>query len=193
MRRLGAVGGELGRKAIHVGVGVFIAAMPIFMNTTEIIVVNSLFFLGLVGIKFTPFKFFTAYESVNRWTIGQYLYPLSIILLAFIVDNALVFSFAVLELALADGFAALMGKKYGKHEYHIPGGVKTYVGSLTYFLVTLTLVVLFVSIEGSFTAQTLILILVGSFMLTVVEGMIAGGFDNLAIPILMAVLLQDIS
>jgi len=63
---------------------------------------------------------------------------------------------------------------------------------LTYFLITLTLLIMFVSIEAQFTLATIGLVLVGAMVMTMVEGIIAGGFDNLAIPILMAVVLQSL-
>jgi dolichol kinase len=136
---------------------------------------------------------FKAYEDVDRWTIGQFLYPLSIIMAAFIFEDALVFSFAVLQLALADGFAALIGKAYGqKYTYKIPGGEKTLVGSATFFLITLVLLVVYASMESDFTPLLGLIILGGAFTLTFVEGIIAAGFDNLALPVLMGIILQQL-
>jgi dolichol kinase len=189
LRRYGYVQGEAGRKAIHIGIGIFIASMPVFATRTEIIVVNGLFFLGLLALS--GLKLIKAYEDVDRWTIGQFLYPLSIIMSAFLFEDALVFSFAVLELALADGFAALIGKKFGENSvYHIPGGIKTFVGSATFFVVTLALILTYASIESDFTPLLGVTIVGGAFTLTVVEGIIAAGFDNLALPVLMGVILQ---
>ncbi len=190
-RRLGILKGEYGRKAIHISIGVLIAAQPIFMTRTGIAVFNSLFFIGII-LASGVFKFFEAYEDVQRWTIGQFLYPLSLLLLVFMYSDMRVYSFAALIMALADGLAAVFGKKFGKRRYYIPGGYKTFVGSAAFFGVTLALISTFVILESSITPYTVAVILIGSLVLTIVEAVVSAGFDNLAVPFFAAILLQSL-
>lgn len=216
LKRFGYLKGEYGRKAIHISTGILLASLPTFMSRTEIAVFNALFFLGLLtvslvlryvvgrrkipakygGILFAPIlKLLSSvreYEHVNRWSIGQFLYPLSILLVTFMFDDPIIYAFAVLELALADGFAAVFGIAFGKKRYYIPGGYKTWVGSGAFFAVTFTLLTTFVLINHSITPESIILILGGSIALTFIEGIISAGFDNLAVPIFMALLLQSL-
>lgn len=210
MARLGRVTGEYGRKAIHITVGIFAATFPIFLTRTEIFVFHGMFFVGIVGLsmisdlvrtrpearKFKLGRFaaemFERYEDVSRWTIGQFLYPLSLMLVVLFFDDLLIYSFSVLMLALADGFAAVIGKPFGKKIYYVPGGKKSYVGSATFFLIALTLMCLFLIIETEAGNIALIPAVVYALFLTIVEGGIAGGFDNLAVPLTTAILLNTI-
>lgn len=210
MARLGRVSGEYGRKAIHITVGIFAATFPIFLTRTEIFVFHGMFFVGLVVLSMVSdvvrtrpearrFKagrllaeMFERYEDVSRWTIGQFLYPLSLMLVVLFYDDLLIYSFSVLMLALADGFAAVIGKPFGKKLYYVPGGFKSYIGSATFFLIALTLMSLFLIIETEAGNIALVPAFAYAAFLTIVEGSIAGGFDNLAVPLMTAVLLNTI-
>ncbi len=211
MARLGQISGEYGRKAIHISVGVFAASFPIFLSRTEIFVFHGMFFVGIVILSLSSdfvrtqprtqdyrvgrflASMFERYEDVSRWTIGQFLYPLSLMLVVLFYDDLLIYSFSVLMLALADGFAAVIGKPFGKKIYYIPGGQKSYVGSATFFLIAFTLLCVYLIIETNAGAIALIPAIVYATALTAIEGGIAGGFDNLAVPMLTAVMLNTLS
>lgn len=210
LSRLGKVSGEYSRKAIHIAVGVFAASFPIFMNRTEIFVFHGMFFVGIVSLslladlfrtqpwamKFKPGQWVAEvldrYEDVSRWTIGQFLYPLSLMLVVLFYDDLLIYSFAVLVLALSDGFAAVIGKTFGKRIYFVPGGSKSIIGSFTFFVITFTLLCMFLIIQTEAGPIALIPALIYAMVLTFVEGAFAGGFDNLAVPLTAAVLLNTI-
>jgi phytol kinase len=135
---------------------------------------------------------FHRYEDVGRWTIGQFLYPLSLMLVVLFFRDLTVYSFAVLVLALSDGFAAVIGKTFGRRKYYVPGGYKTFIGSMTFFLITFTLLCVYLILETNAGVIALIPAVVYAAFLTIVEGGIAGGFDNLAVPLVTAVLLSTI-
>ena len=135
---------------------------------------------------------FVRYEDVSRWTIGQFLYPLSLMLVVLFFDDLLIYSFAVLVLALADGFAAVIGKTFAKKIYYVPGGSISFIGSLTFFLITFTLLSVYLYIVTEAGLIALIPALIYSLVLTVLEGGIAGGFDNLAVPLAAAILLNTL-
>ena len=90
---------------------------------------------------------------------------------------------SVLVLALADGFAALIGKWYQGKRYNIFGGYKTYIGSYTFFVITLTLFLNFMVISSQVTMEHLLIVSLGAVAVTATEALIAGGFDNIAIPV----------
>ena len=199
--RLGHIRGEYGRKAIHITVGIFAASFPIFMNRTEIFIFHGMFFVFIVGmslaadvfktqpwaVRFKPGQLladaFDRYEDVSRWTIGQFLYPLSLMLVVLFFNDLLIYSFSVLVLALADGFAAVIGKPFGKKIYYVPGGQKSVIGSLTFFLITFTLMCVYLMIVTDAGAIALIPAVIYATVLTIIEGGIAGGIDNLAVPL----------
>ena len=210
LSRLGILSGEYGRKAIHIGVGVWASTFPLFMNRTEIFVFHGMFFVGIVALSLASdfvrnnsiaqqyaigrflANLFERYEDVSRWTIGQFLYPLSLLLVVFIYDDLAVYSFAVLLLALGDGFAAVIGKPFGRIIYFVPGGKKSLLGSFTFFSITLTLLVVYTLMHGSGDVLAPALVIVYSFILTLAEGLVAGGFDNLTVPVLGAVFLSTL-
>ncbi len=208
--RLGRLSGEYGRKAIHISIGIFAASFPVFLSRTEIFVFHGMFFVGIVVLSLSSdmvrtnswaqrwkasrflATMFERYEDVSRWTIGQFLYPLALMLVVLFYDDLLIYSFSVLMLALADGFAAVIGRPFGRYIYYVPGGHKSLIGSATFFLISFTLLCVFLIIETEAGALALVPAVVYATLLTIVEGGIAGGFDNLAIPLLTAVLLNTI-
>jgi phytol kinase len=189
LRRYNILRGEVARKSIHIGVGILFACLPIFMNRREIFATAALFFIAMVLLS-GMFKLFKAYEDVSRWTIGQFLYPLGIMIVVFLFSDLHIYSFAVLVLALSDAAAAIIGTKFGDFHYHFFGGDKTIAGSLAFFTVTLTLLTIYVFSYGQVNTVTLIMIPVSAWFLTGVEAMFAGGFDNLAIPVFAALILS---
>jgi len=189
LRRTNVLHGELARKSIHIGIGLLFASLPLFMNRREIFATAAFFFIAMVLMS-GVFKLFTAYEDVTRWTIGQFLYPLGIMLVLFLFSDPYVYSFSILILALADAAAALVGKAYGDFHYHFLGGDKTIIGSLAFFSVTLAIITIYVFSHGEVTPLTLAMIPISAWFLTGIEALIAGGFDNLAIPLFAALILN---
>ena len=181
--------GEFSRKFIHIGSGILIATMPAYMNRYEIIVTSGLFFLGLVVLS-GFLHWFKSIEDVKRVTWGQYIYPLSVMLLAFMFEDPLIFSFAVLELAFADGLAAIVGSYLPHKKYHIPGGFKTYVGSGAFFMVSIVLLSAFVLLHGTTSVLAFPYIILVAIVMTFLEGIVAGGLDNFVVPISMGLMLS---
>ncbi len=189
LRRADILRGELARKSIHIGVGILFACLPLFMNRREIFATAAIFFLAMVILS-GVLKLFSAYEDVSRWTIGQFLYPLGIMTVVFMFRDPHIYTFSVLILALADAAAALIGTRFGDFHYHFFGGDKTIAGSLAFFTVTLLLLTLFVFSYGEPSSLALIMIPFSAWFLTGIEAVFARGFDNLAIPIFAALILN---
>lgn len=188
-RSQGYIKGEAARKAIHIGVGIILATLPTFMLRREIVLVNVSFLVGMIVLS-GMLHLFTAYEDVKRWTIGQYLYPIGVVLVTIFFKDPLVYSFSVLVLAFADGFAALVGQWHGGKTYHIPGGEKTLFGSLTFFAVTATIFSIYVVTHTEPTLASWVMVPTGAAFVTAVEGLISRGFDNLFIPLSAALILH---
>ncbi len=192
LKRLGYVHGEYARKLIHISVGVFLAALPLFANRREIVLINISLLIGMI-VLVGFFHLFSSIEDVPRWTLGHFLYPIGIIFVIVFFKDPIVYSFSVLVLALSDGFAAVVGKWHGKKYYHAIGGVKTYLGSLTFFLITLVLLLIFTFTQAELSATTLSMAVGGAAVLAGIEGSLGAGFDNLVIPFFAALVLQGIS
>lgn len=185
LQRMGFMKGEFSRKAIHIYTGFFLALLPVFATRQEIIAINFLFFLGVITLS-GYLHFFKSIESIKRWSLGHFLYPIGVLLVALFFKDPAVYSFSVLVLALADGFAAVFGKKYGKIHYHILGADKTLLGSTVFFLISLTLLLTFSTSYGVHDNLSYLFIFSGALSLTLIEGFIAAGFDNLVLPLVAA-------
>ncbi len=92
----------------------------------------------------------------------------------------------LLVMAYGDGFAALIGQKYGTHAYTIFKGHKTLEGSLTMFIVSMIVVTTYQYIQLGQVEFIQVFML--SLIATLVEAISPHGIDNLFIPILVSLL-----
>jgi phytol kinase len=189
-RRSGKVHGELARKCIHIGVGLVLATLPVFMRRREILATNAVFLVGMIVFS-GLLHWFKAYEDVRRWTLGQFFYPIGVSLVAVFFADPYVYSYAVLVLAISDGAAAIFGTAFGRKHYHLLGGDKTWIGSLAFFLTCATILATYVVLLGQISPLAIAMIPVAAWFLAGVEGVFAGGFDNLAVPVAAAFILQS--
>lgn len=92
----------------------------------------------------------------------------------------------LLVMAYGDGFAALIGQKYGTHTYTIFKGHKTFEGSFTMLVVSMIVITTYQYLQlGTVDfIQVFLLSLVATF----VEAISPFGIDNLFIPILVSLL-----
>ena len=188
MNRRGLLHPEFARKSIHISAGLLLAALPIFMTRPQIFLTNVAFLLGVL-ILTGWLHIFNAVHAVKRWTIGEFLYPLAGALIALTFDDLRVYTVSIMVLALSDGLAGLFGRQYGGKGYKVWGGTKSLVGNAVFFVTTLFILVSFtlISIPDADTAVWL-LVFGGSVFLTCVEAFFGGGFDNLMVPVVTAVI-----
>jgi len=179
---------EGARKAIHIAAGIILAILPLFMTRRQVAITNFSFFGG-VWLLSGVWHVFTAVHAVRRWTIGEYLYPLGTGLVALIFTDLRVYAAAVLILAFSDGLAGLLGRTFGGEGYKIVGGTKTILGNAVFFTTTLVILATFWWLSSpaeEAIVSVLPILIVGSLLLTTVEAALAGGFDNLAVPLAAA-------
>ena len=153
----------------------------------------------LISLAFPLFLFWTkkkgtlnSVHGVDSKTFGAVLFPIGLAFcaLAFWRIEVIIFQGAVLILGLSDSLACIIGRKFGKTEYNI-GGKKTVEGSLVFFSITLFILlsVLFVYKE-SFEMNKVIFAILGTFILTITEGILGYGLDNLFLPLLGGLIIQ---
>ena len=190
---------EVSRKFLHIMVGNMIFAMPFFSNPWIMLifitvpVTIALFFL-------TEYSPITIKNSVTEsgHALGLFFYALiwSILILIYpiLIDSNLLWivAMAIVPLVYGDGFAALVGAKWGRIKYHIFGGEKSVAGSLAMLAVTAVLSV-FVWVFYSAMGYTLPelnfwYILIISAIATICEAISYGGIDNLTVPSVTSVL-----
>lgn len=185
LKRIKVLKREFARKSIHISSGLLSAALPVALDFDQIMLFHAAFFAGV--LLFSGYiHVFSVVHAVKRWTIGEYLFPLSAGLIAWMFPDVAIYSFSVLVMTLGDGFAGLVGKTYGKKSYKVEGGEKTYLGSAVFFGITMMLMLIFVTGFVTVPFKVLLLLPVLAAGLTVAEAIITGGFDNLTVPLVSA-------
>ena len=94
-------------------------------------------------------------------------------------------------MSLADGLAAVLGVRYGRHnKYHVLGHLKSVVGTSTFFIVSLCLLVGYdlYSVAGI----SLPAAMAGALIATAVENLAPLGLDNLVVPLFIGLLLTSL-
>ena len=185
---------EVSRKILHIMVGNMIFAMPFFSDpwvmvwflTLPITVVQ--FFLT----EYSPIKIDNSVTESGH-ALGLFFYAgIWTVLIAVFSNYLWIVALAIVPMVYGDGFAALIGQKFGRIKYKVFGGTKSLEGSLTMFVVTTVMSVfvwmVFTTIGYPMPNFNLLAILGISAVATICEALSYGGIDNLTVPALTAIL-----
>lgn len=176
---------EFSRKFVHITVGSFVAFWPFFLTWNQIRLL-SIGFLVVVGVS-KYLHVFRAIHSVQRPTYGELYFALAVGLLTFVTHNKWIYMVSLLQMSLADGFAAVVGVRFGRQSYLMFSHRKTLIGSLTFFATSLAILVAYAQLSGIHLSPVFI---VGAAALAaIIENLGVAGLDNLLVPLVIAVLL----
>jgi dolichol kinase len=182
MHRFGVVS-IVTRKFAHLGAAVVSCFLPIFVTLPIAITIGLVFavILGLAKAK----GVLTSIHKDYAGSVGSIMFPLGLVAcgILFWNVNPLIFQGSVLVLGLGDGFGGLYGRYFGKRQYRITG-LKTWEGSLVFFVLTLAILTGVVWYSGvvNFNILSLAYILLATLFVTFVEGFFSRGWDNLFVP-----------
>lgn len=178
---------ELSRKFVHITVGSFVAFWPFFLSWHQIQFL-SLAFLVVVALS-RYLHIFQAIHSVQRPTWGELAFAIAVGAVSLITHNKWIYMAALLQMSLADGLAAVIGTQYGKrHKYTVFGHAKSVIGTATFFVISLIILLAYQQLSGMTVPVTTILVLATSASL--IENFGVRGLDNLLVPLLIAATLQ---
>jgi phytol kinase len=186
--RKGWLHGEFGRKFVHVSVGSFVAFWPFFMTWDEIRWL-SLAFLIVVVIS-DKLKVFNAIHSVQRPTFGEICFALVVGLLTFVSHSKGIYTAALLQMSLADGFAAIIGTRFGRGNiYHVFGHVKSVIGTTVFIVISLAILLGYMV----FSVHSLPVdrAIFGASAAALLENVAPLGLDNLLVPLFIGLLLAN--
>ncbi len=183
---------EASRKLIHIIAGTVVAFMPYFASWSEIQIL-SLAFLVVVFLS-ARFNVLKSIHSVKRVTHGEVLYALAIVICAFLQPATWIFMAAILHLALADAFAALVGVKWGKTTgYKIITHGKSLVGSLAFFVTSALIFASLMIFGGNLDLPAWqYMLIIFPLVLTLLENISWYGSDNITIPVAVYLLLSGL-
>jgi len=195
------------RKIVHIGVGAFIYIWWAFTQNWIMLAFFAIPFavvLFLAMFPGNPVSNSKLGELTNDkgHRYGLFLYVVSICLLvAFFFDHWLAATIAVVAMTRGDGFGSIVGRRFGKHK--IING-KSLEGSIGVFAATalfsifVIIVYGFLSSQGMFALHAIyvpglgfgvLCALVAGVMASVIEAVCPGDFDNLCIPLSIAIVL----
>ena len=178
---------ELSRKFVHVSSGMVAAGLPLVLGYGEIVVLAAGFVPFLMVAR--RVGLFPAVSGVERSTLGEVWFPLGVLLAAALFPAGGPYVYGVLVMGLADAAASLWGRRYGRRGYPVPGGGrKTWAGSGAFLLTTATLGAVVLGVTDGWTGGAVARGVLAAVPLTVVEGVLGRGTDNVVLPTAAAVL-----
>lgn len=176
---------ETSRKIVHILVGLSWFIMVYFFGVSIHLIIPPLTFIFINYLSYKH-NIIKAMERENKESRGTIYFALSFFLLALITTIYPKFlpfyGIGVLSMTLADGLAPFVGQKFNKQK--VGNTNKTYSGSLTIFIITFVICVVF-NLYFNLNISVFKLILL-SFSAVILELIGKKGIDNLTLPIGLA-------
>lgn len=94
-------------------------------------------------------------------------------------------------MSLADGFAAVMGVRYGKQSYLVFSHRKSLIGSLTFFVASSFAILLIYSQVSGVHLAPLYMVGAAALVAVIEKGFGVADLDNLLVPLVIALLLVN--
>jgi len=170
----------LTRKVAHIGGGILSSLLPYFVTLPEAIFIGGIFSLILIWTRRK--HLLNSVHQIEEKNMGAVLFPIGLTISAclFWKTNPLIYQGSALLMGLSDGFAGLIGRRFGKLFYSFTGR-KTLEGSFTFLITTLAIIIPLIMLMNQ--PIKISKVIIGAIILTFVEGAIGKGFDNLFVPI----------
>lgn len=178
------LGPEPKRKVFHIVSGSFIAFWPWLMSPQAIEIIGVAMALSVIANY--SVDLFDFNKGIGRRSYGDFFMALAVSLSAYLAPSKIVFALALLNLAMADGVAALVGKRFGANwQYKVFSQTKTVIGTMAFWLVSLVVsavVLIFARQQLEFN-NYLELIVIMPPVLAALENFSFLGLDNLTVPL----------
>lgn len=184
--RVGSPDVEMTRKGVHFGGGLIALSFPyLFDSHWTVLILAILFTIALIVTK--RLRLLRSVQGVDRITIGEIIYPLAVYATFFLSTTTgayYIYTIAILELALADAVAGIVGKRFGRRIYRIGGGRKSVEGSAAFFTTAFAIVFAGLLFAGTHTpVECSVAAAFVALPLTALEAVAPTGTDNVAVPI----------
>jgi len=198
LRRLFGIKPDLTRKLIHISAGMWVFGVLLLFKHWQIGIIPFATFIG-VNYLLYRYRVIGAMDTEDS-SPGTVYFAISVTLLFGLfwrpdspVDHVSIAVAGVMAMTWGDALAALIGKRFGKHQYQIGSSVRSWEGSLAMFLasaIVIFLVLLF--LPSSFLSplamsvgveKALLTALISAGFATLVEAISPHGTDNLSVPL----------
>lgn len=170
---------ENSRKFVHIVMGLTVALFPfIFEHTLSVWILAFLslaFFYSIRRYQKMSNSFGDALYRIERKSYGEVYYTLAVALTFTFAPDTKTYILTIFILSFSDAIASLVGTRYGTCLFSFRNNIKSFEGSLSFFVTTFVLALLF--------TQALAFSLFLALVLTVVELLSTKGIDNLLLPL----------
>lgn len=199
--RLWGVKPELTRKVIHIGAGMWVFGVLLLFDRWQF---GILPFATFIVINYLLYR----YRAIGAMDTedsspGTIYFAISVTLLFGLlwrpdgpVDRVPIAAAGVMAMTWGDALAALIGKRFGQHRYHVAQSDRTLEGSATMFVASaIAIFLVLLLLPGSFLSplsiplsvgRSLLAALVSALGATIVEAVSPHGTDNLSVPLVAA-------
>lgn len=180
---------EHSRKIVHILVGSFVAFWPYYLSWDQIRVISLAFLVG-VGLS-KMLNIFASIHEVDRFSVGEVCFALAVGTLTYITRVHWIYTASLLQMSVADGIAAIVGVHYGrKNRYKVFGSTKSLIGTATFFVSSLAILVIAGKLSGA--GMAIWLLVAASLIATGVENVAVYGLDDLLLPVIVSVILTRV-
>ncbi|MGK7897050.1 MAG: diacylglycerol/polyprenol kinase family protein [Xenococcus sp. (in: cyanobacteria)] len=175
---------ELTRKVVHIGSGNVIL-LAWWLNISRWVIIMAAVIASIIAIISYVLPILPSINSVGRKSLGTLFYAISIGVLAWLFwdTQPQYTAIGILVMAWGDGAAAIIGQRWGMHQYQVLAISKSWEGSLamatTSYLVTSS--ILLFSLGNHW--QTWLISAIAALVATSLESFSKWGIDNLTVPL----------
>lgn len=176
---------EIIRKIVHIGTGNVIL-LAWWLHIPAWVGITASILASIVTLLSYQFPILPGINSVGRKSLGTFFYAVSIgVLVAWFwsINQPHYAVLGILVMTWGDGFAALIGQRFGKHTYTVWGTKKSWEGSLTMFVISyIVSSSILLAVQGNNLPTWLVSLTIAS-VATALEAFSLYGIDNLSVPI----------
>ena len=173
----------LNRKILHIGVGNILFILPLFDSRFAMAGLAAAPFILITFLisPYSPLKTVSKTSSKGH-RLGLVYYAISWTILALLFfENPVIIAVGIAAMSFGDGFASIIGVKYGKRTYNVSGDKKSIEGSTAMFIFTVLTITMSLLYYGELRITNIIVIPMVGLIATIVEGTAPKGLDNLAV------------
>jgi len=192
--RVGQPDPEWPRKFVHLAGGLGCLLFPFLIERPLVVGLMAFLFAAVffLGGKSGRIR---CLSGVQRRSHGSEYYPFAIAFLFFVAQGRMWLYFtSVLILTLADAGAALIGARFGKLRYRVGEDTKSLVGSMIFFIIAFSVMVLLLrSLTDLDLEKSLLISFLVGVLLTGIEAISVRGTDNVLVPVMTCYVLLKIT
>lgn len=192
LRRQQGYSVDFTRKVVHIVAGMTVFFLPVFQNRWIALIppVSFIFINALSYWKGT----FQAMETGEQWRLGTIYFPIAFSALTWwLWETKPLLVASLMPMTWGDALAAVIGRRWGRRKFRVPGGHRTLEGSLTFLFVAWVVTALplaFLAGTPFPGRQAIPAALAVAAVAAAVEAVSPWGIDNLTVPAISALALR---